>query len=53
MCVDAGEDDAGREALVKVWDGLNGVGTITALSQGRRQSSIWVARRQICNVYCC
>lgn len=51
VCVGAGEDGAACEALVEVWDGLSGVGTVTALIQGSGQPSICVARRQVCNVY--
>lgn len=44
------EDGAGGEALVEVRDGLSGVGTVAALTQGRGQRPTQVARRQICGV---
>lgn len=50
MCVGVAEDGAGGEALVEVRDGLSGVWTVAALSQGRGQPPIQVARRQIANV---
>lgn len=50
VCLGVAEDGAGGEALVEVRDGLRGVRTVAALSQGRGQPPIQVARRQITNV---
>lgn len=53
LCIGVGEDGAGGEGLVKVRDGLSGVGAVTALTEGHGGPSIYAARRRICDVCCC